>query len=61
VLCRSGSTNAVVFVTIENETGVANLIVWPEIVGRSHRAASGESWTKLRKRTPTIIGLGSGS
>jgi hypothetical protein len=29
-----------VLVTIEDATGVANLIVWPEILGRSRRAAS---------------------
>jgi hypothetical protein len=59
-----------VFVTIEDETGIANLIVWPEIVGRSRRAASaspialhriGRELTKPRKRMPTIVGVGCGS
>jgi error-prone DNA polymerase len=38
---RPGSANGVVFVTIEDETGVANLIVWPGILERFRRAALG--------------------
>jgi error-prone DNA polymerase len=38
---RPGSANGVVFVTIEDETGVANLIVWPAILERFRRAALG--------------------
>jgi hypothetical protein len=57
-----------VFVTIEDETGVANLIVWPK--SSAARAAPigvplcadriGRELTKLRKRIPTIIGVGCG-
>ena len=38
---RPGSANGVVFITIEDETGIANLIVWPAILDRFRRAALG--------------------
>jgi error-prone DNA polymerase len=38
---RPGSANGVVFITIEDETGIANLIVWPAILERFRRAALG--------------------
>jgi error-prone DNA polymerase len=38
---RPGSANGVVFITIEDETGIANLIVWPQILERFRRAAVG--------------------
>jgi error-prone DNA polymerase len=38
---RPGSANGVVFITIEDETGTANLIVWPQILERFRRAALG--------------------
>jgi error-prone DNA polymerase len=38
---RPGSANGVVFITIEDETGIANLIVWAQILERFRRAALG--------------------
>jgi len=38
---RPGSANGVVFITIEDETGIANLIIWPAILERFRRAAIG--------------------
>ncbi|MGC2199028.1 MAG: OB-fold nucleic acid binding domain-containing protein, partial [Stellaceae bacterium] len=38
---RPGSANGVVFITIEDETGIANLILWPAIIERFRRAALG--------------------
>ena len=38
---RPGSANGVVFVTLEDETGIANLIVWPAVLERFRRAALG--------------------
>ena len=38
---RPGSANGVVFITVEDETGIANLIVWPAILERFRRAALG--------------------
>ena len=40
---RPGSANGVVFVTIEDETGIANLIVWPRTLERFRRAVLGAS------------------
>jgi error-prone DNA polymerase len=38
---RPGSAKGVVFITIEDETGIANLILWPPILERFRRAALG--------------------
>ncbi len=38
---RPGSANGVVFVTIEDETGIANLIVWPAVLEHFRRAVLG--------------------
>ncbi|MBV9863550.1 MAG: error-prone DNA polymerase [Alphaproteobacteria bacterium] len=38
---RPGSANGVVFITLEDETGIANLIVWPDMLERFRRAALG--------------------
>jgi error-prone DNA polymerase len=38
---RPGSANGVVFITVEDETGIANFIVWPAILERFRRAALG--------------------
>ena len=38
---RPGSANGVIFITLEDETGVANLIVWPNVLERFRRAALG--------------------
>jgi DNA polymerase III alpha subunit len=47
---RPGSANGVVFVTIEDETGVANLIVWPATLERFRRAALGATLLYCRGR-----------
>ena len=47
---RPGSANGVVFVTIEDETGIANLIVWPTILERFRRAALGATLLYCRGR-----------
>ncbi len=38
---RPGSAKGVVFITIEDETGIANLILWPPVLERFRRAALG--------------------
>jgi error-prone DNA polymerase len=38
---RPGSASGVVFITIEDETGISNLIVWPAMLERFRRAALG--------------------
>ncbi len=55
---RPGSANGVVFITIEDETGVANLIVWPQILERFRRAALGAtllSCTGKLQREESVI------
>jgi error-prone DNA polymerase len=41
VICRQrpGTASGVVFVTLEDETGIANLIVWPDVFERFRRVA----------------------
>jgi len=36
---RPGTASGVVFVTLEDETGVCNLILWPQIYDQYHAAA----------------------
>ncbi len=38
---RPGSAKGVVFVTLEDETGIANLIVWPDVLERYRRETIG--------------------
>jgi error-prone DNA polymerase len=38
---RPGSADGVVFATIEDETGVANIVVWPSLIERFRRAIVG--------------------
>src|SRR5207253_7588552 len=38
---RPGSAKGVVFITIEDETGVANLVVWPDIFGKQRKIVMG--------------------
>jgi len=55
---RPGSANGVVFITIEDETGIANLIVWPQILERFRRAALGAtllSCTGKLQREESVI------
>jgi error-prone DNA polymerase len=47
---RPGSANGVVFITLEDETGVANLIVWPAVLERFRRAALGATLLYCRGR-----------
>jgi error-prone DNA polymerase len=47
---RPGSANGVVFITLEDETGIANLIVWPDTLERFRRAALGATLLYCRGR-----------
>jgi error-prone DNA polymerase len=40
---RPGSAGGVVFATIEDETGIANVVVWPAVIERYRRALVGSS------------------
>jgi error-prone DNA polymerase len=47
---RPGSANGVIFMTLEDETGIANLIVWPATLERFRRAALGATLLYCRGR-----------
>ena len=38
---RPGSAKGVVFITIEDETGVANLVVWPDVFDNQRKIVMG--------------------
>ncbi|HTQ34486.1 MAG TPA: error-prone DNA polymerase, partial [Stellaceae bacterium] len=47
---RPGSAKGVIFITLEDETGVANLIIWPPILERFRRTALGATLLCCRGR-----------
>jgi error-prone DNA polymerase len=47
---RPGSAKGVIFITLEDETGVANLIIWPPILERFRRVALGATLLYCRGR-----------
>jgi error-prone DNA polymerase len=38
---RPGSAKGVVFITIEDETGIANLVIWPDLFGKQRKIVMG--------------------
>ncbi len=55
---QPGSANGVIFITLEDETGIANLIVWPAVFARCRRAVLGGRLIvaegRLQKQGPVI-------
>ncbi len=47
---RPGSAKGVVFVTLEDETGVANIVVWPDMKERFRREVMGARLMEVRGR-----------
>ena len=47
---RPGSAKGVIFITLEDETGIANLIIWPPILERFRRTALGATLLYCRGR-----------
>jgi error-prone DNA polymerase len=47
---RPGSAKGVIFVTLEDETGIANLIIWPPVLERFRRVALGATLLYCRGR-----------
>jgi len=47
---RPGSAKGVIFVTLEDETGIANLIIWPPILERFRRTVLGATLLYCRGR-----------
>jgi error-prone DNA polymerase len=53
---QPGSTN-VVFITIEDETGVANLVVWPDMMKRYRKVVMGARLIEVRGRVEADEGV----
>ena len=47
---RPGSAKDVVFVTLEDETGVANIVVWPDLMERQRMVVMGARLMEVRGR-----------
>ncbi len=47
---RPGSAKGVMFITMEDETGVANVVVWPKLFERSRRVVLGASMMAINGR-----------
>jgi error-prone DNA polymerase len=47
---RPGSAKGVVFITLEDETGVANLVVWPDTMERYRKVVMGARLIEVRGR-----------
>jgi error-prone DNA polymerase len=47
---RPGTANGVLFMTLEDESGLANLIVWPKVVERQRALVLGHPLVVVRGR-----------
>ncbi len=47
---RPGTASGVIFATLEDETGVANLIIWPQVFERYRRAVLASSLMRVEGR-----------
>lgn len=47
---RPGSAKGVMFITMEDETGIANVVVWPKLFERSRRIVLGASMMAINGR-----------
>ncbi|MDE8651022.1 error-prone DNA polymerase [Novosphingobium album (ex Liu et al. 2023)] len=47
---RPGSAKGVCFITLEDETGVANLVVWPDLMERQRKVVMGARLMEVRGR-----------
>lgn len=47
---RPGSAKGVCFITIEDETGVANIVVWPDVMERQRKVIMGARLMEVRGR-----------
>jgi error-prone DNA polymerase len=47
---RPGSAKGVLFITLEDETGIANLVVWPKVFEANRRTFLGTSMMSVRGR-----------
>ncbi|HEV7434532.1 MAG TPA: OB-fold nucleic acid binding domain-containing protein, partial [Pseudorhizobium sp.] len=54
---RPGSANGVIFMTLEDETGVANAIVWPKVFEQYRPVVMGARMVKIRGRLQSAHGV----
>src|SRR5690606_33951807 len=54
---RPGSAKGVVFVTLEDETGVANLVIWPDTMERYRKVVMGARLIEVRGRVESDEGV----
>ncbi len=54
---RPGSAKGVVFITLEDETGVANLVVWPDAFEKYRKVVMGARLIEVRGRVETDEGV----
>ena len=47
---RPGSAKGVMFITLEDETGIANLVIWPQVFEKFRRVVMGASMIAVRGR-----------
>jgi error-prone DNA polymerase len=47
---RPGTAKGVIFATLEDETGIANAVVWPDIFAANRRTVMGSSFLVIRGR-----------
>jgi len=54
---RPGSANGTVFLTLEDETGIVNIIVWPALVDRFRQAVTQGKLLEVRGRWQSESGV----
>ncbi|MGW9232258.1 error-prone DNA polymerase [Pseudorhizobium sp. NPDC055634] len=54
---RPGSAQGVIFMTLEDETGIANAIVWPKVFERFRSIVMGARMVKIRGRLQSVNGV----
>jgi error-prone DNA polymerase len=54
---QPGSAKGVIFVTIEDETGVANLVIWPDTMAKYRKVVMGARLIEVRGRVETDEGV----
>ena len=58
---RPGSAKGVVFMTLEDETGIANIVVWPKVMERFRKEVMGARLIAGRRPYPEQPGKGRAS
>lgn len=54
---RPGSAKGVIFITLEDETGVANAIIWPKLFEKYRSVVMGARLVKIRGRLQSQSGV----